>query len=423
MQQRKLIEPEHLPLRLRWEKLFEFLPPWPPAPAKTGRRPVDRFSLLKACIYQRLTRKRFLRDLHTHLLESPPLLAALGFDPFQSPPSLERFSAFLADCPHQRLQQIRIQLTRELISLGVIKGVHLGLDSCPVASWVRENNLKTSLRNRRWDKTSLPKGDPDARLGVRIHYPNPNQSQVEYFWGYRNHTLADLPSELPVWERTEPNSVSECTLAIPLLKAGIETFHLPVDSVCADAEYDVEALLRYIIHQLKARPFIPRNLRSTQDKRGFRRAAQQVFCPADLPMYRHGRMTVKGISYIQYRCPFFDGPKPALLICPAAHPKFTQQKGCNYLWRLTDNPRDQIPYGTQLYKDHYHRRTAIERTFSRLLAITLQEPSVRGLASIKNHCTISHIAVLLVASAAHQLGHTNKTRFVRTFVPHFLESN
>ena len=134
-------------------------------------------------------------------------------------------------------------------------------------------------------------------------------------------------------------------------------------------------------------------------------------------------MTVKGISYIQYRCPFFDGPKPALLICPAAHPKFTQQKGCNYLWRLTDNPRDQIPYGTQLYKDHYHRRTAIERTFSRLLAITLQEPSVRGLASIKNHCTISHIAVLLVASAAHQLGHTNKTRFVRTFVPHFLESN
>ena len=38
---------------------------------------------------------RFLRDLHTHLLENPAIATALGFDPYQRPPSLERFSAFL----------------------------------------------------------------------------------------------------------------------------------------------------------------------------------------------------------------------------------------------------------------------------------------------------------------------------------------
>ena len=152
------------------------------------------------------------------------------------------------------------------------------------------------------------------------------------------------------------------------------------------------------------------------------RKDQHVICPGNLPMYRHGRMTVKGITYIQYRCPFYIGPKPDnLLFCPAAHPKFTKQQGCNYLWRITDNIRDQIPYGTEEFKQHYKRRTAIERIFSRLLAITIQEPSIRGLSSVRNHCTISHISILRVALAAHKLSHPDKIRFVRTFIPYFLD--
>jgi len=422
-QQLELIQPELLPTRLRWEKIFAFLPSWPEPPAKTGRKPTDRQCLLKACIYQRLNRMRFLRELHTHLLENPPIMAALGFDPYQLPPSLERFSAFLSDSRHNSLQHIRIELTRTLINLGVIKGKHVGFDSCPIVSWVRENNLKTSLRHNRYNKTTPPKGDPDARLGVRIHYPNPGHTQVDYFWGYRNHTLADLESELPLWEITQPNSVAETTLAIPLLNETTDTFDLQFESVTGDAEYDVEEILKHIIHTLKARPFIPYNPRNAQDKDGFVRKGQQVICPAKLPMYRHGRMTVKGTTYIQYRCPFFDGPKPNLLFCPVAHPKFTQQKGCNYLWRITANIRDHIPYGTEEFKQHYHRRTAIERIFSRLLAITVQEPSVRGLSSVRNHCTISHIAVLLVALATHKLSYPDKIRFVRTFVPHFLDQS
>jgi len=422
IKQLELIRPEHLPPRLRWETLFQFLPSWPEERLnKTGRRPTDRLTLLKACIYQRLSRKRFLRELHTHLMENPPILAAFGFNPYQQPPSLQRFSAFLSGTAHSHLQHIRIELTRSLIRLGRLKGKQVGLDSCPVASWVRENNLKTSLRRRRYDKKTFPKGDPDARLGVRIHYPNPGQSQVEYFWGYRNHVLADLESELPLWEITEPNSVGETTLAIPLLHDAAETFHLQYESVSGDAEYDVESILKHIFHTYQARPFIPYNPRNVQDKAGFQRKGQQVLCPANLPMHRHGRMTVKGITYVQYRCPFYDGPKPTLLFCPVSHPKFTQQKGCNYLWRITDNIRDRIPYGTDDFKQHYNRRTAVERLFSRLLTLTIQEPTVRGLAGIRNHCTISHIAVLLVARAAHELGHPDKIRFVRTFVPHFLD--
>lgn len=421
--QPELIAPEQLSPRLRWEKLFEFLPPWPEAPAQQGRKPCNRGALLKAAIYQRLTRRRFLQDLRRHLLESPPLLAALGFNPYAPPPSLERFSRFLADTPQDCLQTIRIQLTQSLLQAGVLQARHLGLDSCPVASWVRENNLKTSLRHSRFDKTSPPKADPDARLGVRIHYPFPDKSEVQYFWGYRNHTLADLEAELPLWEITHPNSVGEVTVAQPLLSSATATLDLHPQSITGDAEYDVESLLRYIVQDLNAKPFMAYNHRNDQDHAGFRREGPRTFCPANLLMYRSGRMTVKGVTYLQFRCPLHYGPRQELLLCPANHPKFTQQKGCNYLWRLTGSVRDQVPYGSQDFKEHYNRRTAVERIFSRLLHMTLQEPSVRGLSSVRNHCTLSHIAVLLVALAAHRLGQGDKIRFVSTLVPEFLSAS
>jgi hypothetical protein len=282
---------------------------------------------------------------------------------------------------------------------------------------VRENNLKTGLHHSRYDKNKPPRADPDARLGVRIHYPSPKQQKLDYFWGYRHHALVDLEAELPLWAFTEPCNVAETTLAIPLLEAAATTFGLNYQSVSGDAEYDAERILRYIQETLKANAVIPYNPSHMADQNGFERRDQKVYCPGKLAMYRHGKMTSKGITYIQYRCPFFEGPRPQELMCPADHPKFTSQQGCNYLWRQTDNPRDRIPYGTEQFKKNYNRRTAVERVFSRLLAITLQEPAVRGLTSVRNHCTISSIAVLLVALAAHHLGHADKTRYVRTLVP------
>ena len=67
---------------------------------------------------------------------------------------------------------------------------------------------------------------------MRFHFPNPKETRVDYFWGYRNHTVADLASELPLWEITEPNSVAETTLALSLREATSEAFALLVQSVC-----------------------------------------------------------------------------------------------------------------------------------------------------------------------------------------------
>ena len=124
-----------------------------------------------------------------------------------------------------------------------------------------------------------------------------------------------------------------------------------------------------------------------------------------------------GILYCQYCCPLHYGKKQSqYLVCPLLHESFFKGRGCNVLIRLKSSVREQIPYDTEYFKEAYNERTAVERTFSRLLAIAMQKPSVYGLQAISNHVTIAHITVLLVALAAYRSGHKDKIRFVKSFV-------
>jgi hypothetical protein len=58
-----------------------------------------------------------------------------------------------------------------------------------------------------------------------------------------------------------------------------------------------------------------------------------------------------------------------------------------------------------------------ERIFSRLLDLAMQNPIVRGLRAISNHCTVAHITILLVGLAAARTGNKDKIRFVKSFLP------
>lgn len=94
--------------------------------------------------------------------------------------------------------------------------------------------------------------------------------------------LADLQSGLPLWEITHPCSVGETTVAPALLEAAA-ALPITVRSVCADAEYDSDAILNTILHGLHAEAFVPANPTHLPKKDGFRRCGTQVFCPADCP--------------------------------------------------------------------------------------------------------------------------------------------
>ena len=84
---------------------------------------------------------------------------------------------------------------------------------------------------------------------------------------------------------------------------------------------------------------------------------------------------------------------------------------------LSEDIRKQIAYGTPKFKKVYNLRSGCERIFSRLLDLCMQNPSVRGLRAVSNHCTIAHITVLLVALTAAKTGNKDKIRFVKSFLP------
>jgi hypothetical protein len=424
MHQPRLFRGHHLPSVYRYSLLFGNLPSFPsqePTSAR-GRKPYAPDLLLRLLIYRALRQIPTLSELAFELGNNPSLVDCLGLDPLRAVPSVERFSHFLRVTPNSVLQQVRFTLVQGLIEAGAVTGKIVAMDSCPVEVRVRENNLKTGFRASRFDKTRPPKGDPEARLGVRIHFPRQRQKKVTFFWGYRNHTITDVEAELPLCEHTHPANVSELKTALSLLPR-LQELPLGIEFVTADAEYDAEVFLQSIVN-LGAQPIVARNPGSEQ-KIQYSIRNEKIYCPADLPMSHRGKMTVKatGITYRQYSCPLHwsKSLQRRFLFCPIAHPKFFEQKGCNVLLRMTPSVRSRIPYGSELYQRVYTQRTGIERSFSRLLTLTLQHPTVRGLQAIQNHCTIAHIATLLVALTAARLGEKDKIRWVKSFLPRFLK--
>ena len=416
-----LFPPHTLPPTIHYELLFEPLPPLALLKESgLGRPSFSQDALLKLFLYKALRRIKTLTDLTFELRNNPRIGQAVGLDIYKDPPSIERFSQFVRDTPHDAFQNIRIQLVKTLLEEKLITGHHLVMDSCPIVAKVRENNLKTSASHR-FDKTRTTKGDPEARLGVLSDFSSPAKKKIRYFWGYRNHILVDAHEELPIWEITHPADVSEIHQAIPMLQKAKETFSLDIETVGGDSLYDSEKILRVIMEDLEAQAVIPRNLRTEKSTYTFKGA--DLYCQADLPMRRKGKMTVKkaGITYLQYCCPIYFGRrKQRHLFCPANHPKFFSQKGCNTLIRLTPSIRENIDYGSDAFKELHKKRTSIERVFSRLLSIAMQDLPVIGIQATRNYCTIAHITVFLVALAAKRSGNPDKARFVRSFVPNFL---
>ena len=417
-----LFNPADLPPAVKYEKLFENLPMLKENIPKTGRRPISRNCMFRGLIYKSLRRFPYLSDLSFELNNNPSVSKALDFNLMKLVPSRERFSSFLHDTDHQEIIFIRQQLMQKLINLGAVSGNSIAIDSCPIVALLTENNLKTSIADR-FDKTRKPAGDPDARLGVLIHFPNPFNKEVRYFWGYRNHVISDTDTELPIWEVTKPANVSDINVAKNLIQEAYSVFNLNIQSVLGDAAYDSEELLKFIINDLNASAIIPHNPRNEQAK-GYQIKDGKVICEAGLKMHRKGKMRPKktGILYCQYTCPIIYDKQTRYqhITCPIMHEKFFKGKGCNVCVRLEPSIRSEIGYDTQEFKELYKKRTSVERVFSRLLAIAMQHPTVRGINANRNHATIAHISVLLVALTAYLAGQQDKMRFVKSFVPNFL---
>jgi len=168
----------------KYEIIFSFLgtSPLEILYPSTGRPPIPYGALLKALVYKNIKNISYLSDLVRELQDNPDLALVFGFHPLHLP-CVENFSAFLGDTENSIFQEVRDSLVSKLIELKEIKGTYLTFDSSNIPVKVKENNLKTSIKDR-FTKTKEPKGDPESRLSVMVHFPKPFQKEFKYFWGF-----------------------------------------------------------------------------------------------------------------------------------------------------------------------------------------------------------------------------------------------
>lgn len=391
--------------------------------SSTGRKPFSRQNLLRAIIFKNLKGLPTLTELANELKDNPSAAIRCGFNILKPLPSVERFSSFLKNTSHRELQKIRIQLVHRLINLDIITGKYLSIDSCPIPAHVKENNLKTNVKNR-FSKTRIPKGSPDARLGTMVIYPSPSTKRISYFWGFRDHVVIDAKEELPIWQITKPAHIPESLMFIPLFQLIKNEFHFNIKAVMGDGIYDANSILKYIVKDLKAKPRISRNPRNTSNfsTLTFSKAGRPI-CLAQLGMLNRGSFYDKIQKRWRHKwvCPLHHSKKYAkqFIVCPVFHPKFFSQKGCYAYLQKDSTIRSEIDYGSSSFKTDTKLRSGSERVFSRLLNVCMQNPPVICFNAVSNYVTIAHITILLIALTAAKNNMKDKVRFVKSFLPNF----
>jgi len=236
--------------------------------------------------------------------------------------------------------------------------------------------------------------------------------------GYRNFVLSDALSELPILEETRAANVVDSKVIIPQLALAKARFDLNICAVIADAGLDSAKVLNFIINDLKAKPYIARNLRRKKDLKVS--STGNRICLAGFEILYWGKYKEGGRTRVKFVCPIIHSKKfrKEHPFCPWMHPQLVKGTGCfAYTQVLSEDIRKQIAYGTPKFKKVYNLRSRSERIFSRLLDLCTQNPSVRGLRAISNHCTIAHITILLIALTAAKTGNKDKIRLVKSFLP------
>lgn len=190
-----------------------------------------------------------------------------------------------------------------------------------------------------------------------------------------------------------------------------------------DSEYDSASLIEVILNELKAKPRIAKNPRGGASPILKLSSSGVPICIAGFEMVSRGIYWDRKQNRKRHKfvCPIRGSKKFAQEhpYCPWFHPQFVKGSGCykNLRVDVDETIRQQIDYGSESFKKDYSRRTSTERIFSRLLSVSMQEPTVKGLKATGNLCTIAHITVLAVAYFASFVKEQSKVRFVKSFLP------
>jgi hypothetical protein len=380
----------------------------------------------------------YMADLREYLVEHPALVWVLGFPLSPDPHTPWGFDVQASLPTHRHLSRLLRTLPNSALQFLLTDTVHLlqtelpadlprfgdciALDTKHILAWVKENNPKTYVQGKRFDKTRQPKGDPDCRLGCKrktnqfparqsaSEWPtpttNPHSAQGveigEYYWGYASGVVA---TKVPDWgefvlaELTQPFDQPDVAYFHPLLADTEQRLGRRPKSGAFDAAFDAFYVYEYF-HLAGGFAAVPFAERGGHKQRVFNEAGLPL-CAAGLPMPLKYTFTDRSglIEHEsgRYACPLLF-PQPTGQTCPIQHARWPK-RGCltTLATSIGARLRYQLDRESDAYKEVYKQRTANERINSQAVALGIERPKLRNGASIANHNTLIYVLINLHA--------------------------
>ena len=379
-----------------YDKLFSSLDFTLPR-AATGRRGFPKEAIVCAFIVMKCEGFAQITDLMDYLGNNRLIAHYCGFNIMEPLPSYWTYDRFLRQLDNTGLKSVMADLVRQLYELGIVDTSFIGLDSTPVMANTKQNNPKSSAKNK-FSKENHPKSDPDCALGVHSASNQHNERRYEFYWGYKSHVLVDCISGLPLYELTTPGNIADSAVAAEILAAADQTISLKECAFLADKGYDAKSIYNTVKTVYEGEAFIPLNPRSTKASKTL--PAGNPICAAGLAMHKDGKTTDNGRTRQKYCCPFRQSKTG---VCPCNHKNWNNGKknrGCTKYKTVPDDYRLSIDRSCLCFKRTYALRTECERYNSRFKSTGQERLWVRNGTSAANLNTLAHISALTVALAA-----------------------
>lgn len=397
-----------------------------------GRIPIPPFAYAGAFLVKIDQKITTISQLRRFLMQHPALIWALGFplyghsktrhgfNPEESLPSRQQFSRALRQLDNQTLQRLLTAQVQQLQTLLPDSfGQTISIDTKHIIAWVKENNPRQYVKEGRYDKTKQPTGDPDCKLGCkrahnRVIVTPAKEGQPasqtkkwvgEYYWGYASGavvTKVDGWGEFVLAEMTDTFDKGDIRFFFPLMAQVEPRLGFRPRYGTADAAYDAFYVYDYFHSDdhdgFAAVPLNQPNRKSRLfDEQGL------PLCDAGLPMPIRKQYNDRTKSIIPHQraihaCPLLH-PQPNNQTCPIEHKQWKKGKGCtvNLPTSLGARLRHQLDRDSDLYKQVYRQRTAVERIFSQAKALGIERPKLRNQQAITNLNTLLYLLVNLRA--------------------------
>ena len=363
-----------------------------------GRQGYSRRAMLRAGIVMKCEAFAYVTDLVDYLSNNLIIAYYCGFDIRKKLPGYHAFERFFKDLDHSLLKNLMASQVRELYERGIVDASFIALDSTPISANTEQNNPKSFAKNK-YDPQNQPKCDKDCKLGVHTASNRQNEKNSSFYWGYKNHVIADCISGLPIFEMTTAANVHDSTVAVEILKQTNEVISIQDCTFIADKAYDCKEIYNTVKEVYGGDCVIPLNKRNTKAPKKLSNGA--VLCEAGLIMHKSGKNRTGGRLRQKYCCPYKNSKDDSA--CPCAHKCFfngKKNRGCTKYVTIPDDYRLSIDRSCISFKKIYSMRSEIERYNARFKNTGQERMWVKSHNAVANLSTLAHIALLAVASAA-----------------------